>query len=101
MAATAPRITFTPRETGWRRVPECAWLDATTADADRWAEPRVLREVRVPRAASASDSTSSISFPGPVFVAPQASDSGPPRGELVVSGELDRVSLPVGKEAAR
>ena len=21
MAATAPRITFTPRETGWRRVP--------------------------------------------------------------------------------
>ncbi len=88
-------------EAGWRRVPECAWLDATTADADRWAEPRVLREVRVPRAASASDSTSSISFPGPVFVAPQASDSGPPRGELVVSGELDRVSLPVGKEAAR
>jgi hypothetical protein len=89
-------------ESAWRRVPECAWLDASTADSERWAQPLVLREVGKPRGVFASDATnSSISFPGPVFVAPRALGSGPPRGELVVSGEHARASLLVGQEAAR
>ena len=85
-------------EAGWQRVPECTWLDASSADPDRWAQPLVLREVGVSRATSA---TTSISIPGPVFVAAQPPDSGPARGELVVSGEHSRASLLVSQEMAR
>ena len=89
-------------QAGWQRVPECAWLDSSSADSDRWAQPLVLREVGRSRGVRVSDATtSSISFPGPVFVEPRPLGSGPARGELVVSGEYARATLLVGQEAAR
>ncbi len=71
-------------------------LFPTGEAADPWPEDAEAGWARVSDAA-----TSSISFPGPVFVEPRSLGSGPARGELVVSGEYSRATLLVGQEAAR
>ncbi len=88
-------------EAGWQRVPARAWFDTSSADCDHWGQPPVSRELEACRHGDASQATSSISFPGPVFIAPRSLESGPPRGELVLSCGDERASLRVGKENAR
>jgi hypothetical protein len=88
----------------WRRVPERAWLDASTPDSDGWGRPAALpvQEAAWPPGAAASTSTTSaISFPGPLFPVACSVGSGPARGELILTGDRERASLRVGKEAAR
>jgi hypothetical protein len=86
----------------WSRLPERVHLDSASADPDRWAQPEGRAELRWPESIGfASQTTTSVSFPGPVFVSPALKDAGPARGEIRLASQWGRASLRLGKEAAR
>jgi hypothetical protein len=89
-------------DAAWRRVPERVYLDSTSADPERWAHPggRVELPVAEPIAAG-SQTTTLVTFPGPVFLPPVLADVGPTRGEILVGSRSGRASLRLGSEAAR
>jgi hypothetical protein len=85
-------------------LPGRVHIDCASADPDRWAEAaRASRyELRRPEhLGSASLTTTSVSFPGPVFLSPLLAEGGPARGELLLASGSGRASLRLGKEAAR
>jgi len=89
-------------EEAWRRVPERVYLDSASADPDRWAQPGAWAELRLPDAIDAgSQTTTCVSFPGPVFSSLVLPDAGPARGEILLASRWGRASLRLGTEAAR
>jgi hypothetical protein len=86
----------------WRRLPERVYLDSASADPDRWARPGGRAEPQQPEPVGcASQTTNSVSFPGPVFLSPASAEDGPVRGEIVLGSRFGRASLRLGKESAR
>jgi len=95
---------------GWRRLPERVYLESTSADPERWAHPGDRAELRLPEPiADGSQSTTYVSFPGPVFPSPFLTDApspvppdaGPARGEILLASRGGRAALRLGKETAR
>jgi len=86
----------------WRRLPERVYLDSASADPDRWTQSEGRAELHWPESIGfASQTTTSVSFPGPVFPSPVLADAGPARGEILLASRWGRASLRLGKEAVR
>jgi hypothetical protein len=95
-------------DAGWRRVPERVHLEAASADSESWSRPGGVVVRAAPVWADARATTSVVTFPGPVFLAPvsqvarpAALDVGSARGELLVSAPTGGGSLLLDAEAAR
>lgn len=95
---------------GWRRLPERVYLDSTSADPERWARAGDWAELRLPEPlADGSQTTTCVSFPGPVFpsqfltdvLSPAVRDAGPARGEILLTSRWGKATLRLGKETAR
>src|SRR5512143_2828668 len=82
--------------TGWRRVPDRAYLDSASADPAWWGRPGGV-VVRRPGWEAVSTATTSVfTFPGPAFLSPMvpmAESSGPARGEIRVASPWGGASL--------
>ncbi len=89
-------------DAAWRRVPDRAYLDSTSADPERWSRPGGVA-VRFAPAPSddRAQTTSIVSFPGPVFLSPTPANAEPARGEIQVSSWSGNASLLLHREAAR
>jgi hypothetical protein len=94
----------------WRQLPERVYIESTSADPDRWAHAGDRAELRLPEPiADMSQTTTSVSFPGPVFLppfltdvpSPAVRDTGPARGEILLTSRWGRAALRLGKETAR
>jgi hypothetical protein len=89
-------------DAAWRRVPERVYLDSTSADPERWNHPNGVGVRFAPaRTDAEAQTTSIVSFPGPVFPSPTPAQAGPARGEIRVSSWSGRASLLLDQEGAR
>jgi hypothetical protein len=87
---------------GWSRVPERVYLESESADPDRWhrAGGLVAQPASAPSDCEAP-TTSVTTFPGPVFLRPARTGTGPVRGELRLRSREGRASLLLDGETAR
>jgi hypothetical protein len=88
-------------DAGWTRVPERVYLDSASADPERWNRPGVVVRFSPALRDAGAQTTSIVSFPGPLFLSPAPAEAGPAQGEIRVSSWSGRASLLLDREAAR